>query len=567
MKIVERPYSPSAAYQLVKDGLGEVLARVYAARGIASKSELALGLESLIPHSMLTDADTAAEILCEAIADQRRILIISDYDADGATACAIGLRGLRAYGANIGYLVPNRLEHGYGLTPEIVRIAAALTPKPALIVTVDNGISSIAGVAEAKRLGMEVLVTDHHLPGERLPEARLIVNPNRRDCDFASKSLAGCGVMFYVLLALEERMARRNVPPQPQDFTMHSLLPIVAIGTVADVVPIDQNNRLLVRAGLDMIRDKPSFAGIEALIKVSERNARELTTGDIAFAVGPRINAAGRLESMDAGVDCLTTDDQEYAMALAKRLHEINLQRREIEANTVTEAVEQVASSVGADQYTAVAFHKDWHKGVIGIVAGRVRELVYRPTFIFASDSSGALTGSGRSIIGFNLRDALDLVDRRAPGLLLKYGGHAMAAGATLREGGLGEFTEHFEAVARQLLTPAALRQQLETDGALQPHEMSLQTVAQVKDEAWGQAFPEPTFSDTFKVIETRRMGQDQNHIKMIVQKGTKAFTAVKFRAGDVEVPRNVKVVYKLGANTFRGATNLQLLLEHFEAA
>ncbi len=567
MKIIERAYSPSAAYQLVKEGVGEVLARVYAARGIASRAQLAMGLEGLIAPSALTDADAAAAILEEAIADQRRILIINDYDADGATACAIGLRGLRAYGANVGYLVPNRLEHGYGLTPEIVHIAAKLSPKPDLIVTVDNGISSISGVAEANKLGMEVLVTDHHLPGDALPAAKLIVNPNRRDCEFSSKSLAGCGVMFYVLLALEERMTAQGVSPVPADFTVRSLLPIVAIGTVADVVPIDTNNRLLVRAGLNMIRDNPSFAGIEALAKVSERNARDLSTGDVAFSIGPRINAAGRLESMDAGVDCLTTDDPEHAMGLAKRLHEINLQRREIEATTVNEAVEQVTSSTSADRYTVVAGRDGWHKGVIGIVAGRVRELLYRPTFIFASDPNGMLTGSGRSIQGFHLRDALDRIDRRAPGLLLKYGGHAMAAGATVRAGGLAEFTEHFEAVAKELLTPAALRQEMETDGALQAHEMSLQTVAQLKDEAWGQAFPEPTFSDTFKVLETRRMGKDHSHLKLIVQKGTKAFVAVKFKAGSIEAPPYIRAVYKLNANTFRDATNLQLLLEHMEAA
>ena len=566
MKIIERTYSPSAAYQLVKAGVGPVLARIYAARGISSKAQLTLGLEGLIPAAMLTDAGTAAAILEEAIADQRRILIVSDYDADGATACAIGLRALRAYGANVGYLVPNRLEHGYGLSPEIVRIAADLTPKPALIITVDNGISSVAGVEEANRLGMEVLVTDHHLPGDMLPTAKLIVNPNRRDCSFPSKALAGCGVMWYVLSALEERLLGRGIAPTPAQFTVRSLLPIVAIGTVADVVALDTNNRLLVRAGLDMIRDHPSFAGLEALAKVSKRDPRELTTGDIAFGIGPRINAAGRLETMDAGVDCLTTDEPERAMALAVRLHEINLQRREIEASTVQEAVEQVAQEVSSSDYTAVAYREGWHKGVIGIVAGRVRELLYRPTFVFALDPNGQLTGSGRSIAGLNLRDALDLVDRRCPGLLLKYGGHAMAAGATLCAGGIEQFTEHFEAVARTLLTPESLRQELQTDGSLEPHEMSLGTVEQIRDEAWGQAFPEPTFSDTFRVLESRRIG-DGSHLKLILEKGSKTFTAVKFRAGAFEAPHQVRTVFKLGANTFQGATNLQLLLEHLEAA
>lgn len=567
MKIIERKYSPSAAYNLVKEGVGQVLARVYAARGIRSKTEMTANLERLVHYSALTDAQAAAALLGRAIADQRRILIISDYDADGATACAIGLRGLRAYGANVGYLVPNRLEHGYGLTPEIVQIAAALNPKPELIVTVDNGISSHEGVAVAAALGMPVLITDHHLPGPTTPKARLIVNPNRRDCGFPSKALAGCGVMWYILWALEDHLAAQGIEPLDPTFTMRSLLPIVAIGTVADVVPLDANNRLLVRAGLEQVRAAPSFAAIEALAKVAERDAREMTTGDIAFAIGPRINAAGRLQSMAAGVDCLTTDDPERALALAKELNTINGQRRDLEAVAVVQAVDQTASVIDLERYTAVAYRPEWHKGVIGIVAGRVRERIYRPTFIFASDPTGKLTGSGRSIPGFHLRDALDRVATCAPGLLLKYGGHAMAAGATVRAGGFEQFMEVFETVAREMLTPSLLKQQLDTDGVLEPQEMSLETVSELKHEVWGQAFPEPTFSDVFRVIEHRRMGEDKNHLRLILQKGTKVFTAVKFRVGDTPVPSRVRVVYKLGANTFRGATNLQLLLDHLEAA
>ena len=495
------------------------------------------------------------------------MIIISDYDADGATACAIGLRGLRAYGANVGYLVPNRLEHGYGLTPEIVRIAAALDPKPALIITVDNGISSHAGIDEANRLGMQVLVTDHHLPAATLPDARLIVNPNQPGCAFAIKALAGCGVMWYVLWALTDRMTARGIDPRSANFCVARLLPIVAIGTVADVVALDANNRALVRNGLDQIREAPTYAGIEALSAVAARQPRALTTGDIAFAIGPRINAAGRLESMAEGVECLTTDDPAIAEELARRLNEINVTRRVIEADTVKEAVVQVARTVGPGDYTAVAYESGWHKGVIGIVAGRVRELVYRPAFIFTSDDTGQFTGSGRSIPGFHLRDALDRVALRAPGLLVKYGGHAMAAGATLAPHGLDAFRLHFEAVARELLTPADLHQELQTDGALDAEDMCLDTVSEIRDEVWGQAFPEPTFSDTFRVLEHSRMGQDQAHLRLLLEKGSKTFTAVQFRAAEGAVPRRVVAVYKLGANTFRGATSLQLLIDHFEAA
>jgi single-stranded-DNA-specific exonuclease len=564
MKIVERSYSPSSAYALVKAGISPVLARVYAARGIKSLSEVSNSADFL-PFSTLKDATTAADLLIDAIKTQRRVLIISDYDADGATACSIGIRGLTAYGANVGYLVPNRFDHGYGLTLEIVREAAVLEPKPSLIITVDNGISSHGGIDEANALGMDVLVTDHHLPGETLPNATLIVNPNRKDCTFASKSLAGCGVMWYILWALEEKLRASGVEPNEPGFTIESLLPLVALGTVADVVALDANNRALVRTGLDMIRTKPSFAGIEALAVIARRDARQLTTGDIAFGIGPRINAAGRLESMKTGIECLTTNDPVEALELAKRLDGINYTRREIEVKTVEEACEQVAAGVGPDQYTAVAYQENWHKGVVGIVAGRVRELVFRPTFIFASDSSGRFTGSGRSIIGFNLRDALDLVSKRESGLLLKYGGHAMAAGCTLRAGGLDAFVTHFEAVARSMLTPADLLQQIDTDGALEAQEMCIETVNQLRDEVWGQAFPEPTFTETFRVIDFKRIGEDKSHLKMTVVKGSKAFQAVKFRAGDQVPTAQIRAVFKLGANTFRGATTLQLLLDHFE--
>jgi single-stranded-DNA-specific exonuclease len=566
MKIVERPYSPSAAYALVKAGIPAFLARVYAARGIKSLSEISNSADFL-PHTALKNAGAAADMLIDAIKTQRRILIISDYDADGATACSIAIRGLTAFGANVGYLVPNRFDHGYGLTVEIVQEAALLEPKPSLIITVDNGISSHIGIDRANELGMEVLVTDHHLPADTLPNASLIVNPNRKDDTFPSKSLAGCGVMWYVLWALEEKLLANGVMPIEPGFTIESLLPLLAIGTVADVVILDENNRALVRTGLDMIRTKTSFVGIEALAIVARRDARQLTTGDIGFAIGPRINAAGRLESMKTGIECLTTNDPEYALELAKRLHEINDTRRKIEVDTVEQACKQVADSVGPDQYTAVAFQQDWHKGVVGIVASRIRELVYRPTFIFGSDASGKLTGSGRSIPGFNLRDALDLISKREPGLILKFGGHAVAAGCTLREGGIESFMTHFEAVARSLLTPADLNQQLDTDGELEAQDMTIETVDHIRDEVWGNGFLEPTFKDTFTVIKAERIGEDKSHIRMTVVKGSKAYLAVKFRAGDQEVPSKILAVYKLGANTFRGATTLQLLIDHFEPA
>lgn len=567
MQIVERPFSPSIAYRLRNEGVPGLLARVFAGRGVTSKSQVTGGSNGLIPYSELTDAVKAAELLFSYIRDGRRILIVSDYDADGATACAIGLRALRAFGANVGYLIPNRLEHGYGLTPEIAQIAAGLTTRPELIVTVDNGISSHAGIAEANRLGIPVLVTDHHLPGETLPDALLIVNPNRRDCGFPSKSLAGCGVMWYVLWALEDLLRAEGRQPTPPEFSVKDLLPIVAIGTVADVVPLDVNNRRLVRAGLARIQRMPTFAGIVGLCKVAQKEQETLTTEDIAFGIGPRINAAGRLETMDAGVECLTTDDPEVAAELAQRLHGINQSRREIEAETVLAAVEQVVEGVSGDRYTAVACRDDWHKGVIGIVAGRVRELIYRPTFVFTSDASGRLTGSGRSIPGFHLRDALDLVAKRAPGILLKYGGHAMAAGCTLAPGTLDQFTETFESVAREMLSPEDLREVISTDGELEPSEISLDNAQLIRRQVWGQAFPEPTFVDTFKVVDRRRMGADQAHLRLRLEKGGKRFTAVRFRAGSDDPPDYVRAVYRLNVNRWQDTLSLQLLIDHIEAA
>lgn len=566
MQINERPYSPQAAYRLNQSGVDPVLSRVFAGRGIGSKSELDQSLSGLISYTRLTDATKAAEILYEAIRDGRRIVIVSDYDADGATACAVGLRALKAFGANVGYLIPNRLEHGYGLTPEIVRIAANLNPRPQLLVTVDNGISSHAGIAEANRLGIPVLVTDHHLPGETLPEALLIVNPNRADCRFPSKALAGCGVMWYILWALQDLLRSEGHQPNPPEFNVKELLPLIAIGTVADVVPLDSNNRRLVRAGLNMIHSAKTMAGIASLCKVAQCDQETLTTSDIGFGIGPRINAAGRLESMDAGVECLITDDPQVALELAQRLHGINNERREIETATVIEAAEQVASAIDTERFTAVAYQSDWHKGVIGIVAGRVRELVYRPTFVFTSDATGHFTGSGRSIPGFHLRDALDLVAKRTPGILVRYGGHAMAAGATLAPGSLERFTETFEAVARELLTPADLRQAIDTDGALTTHEMSLRTAELIRQEVWGQAFPEPSFVDTFRVTEVKRMGKEQEHLRLRVEKDNKRFTAVKFRAGPGEPPSAVRMVYRLNVNTFQGLTSLQLMVDHLEA-
>lgn len=568
MNIVERTFVPSTALALVKSGISPVLARVLAARGVSTKEDAIPALDRLLPYTAMAGATKMAEILADAIEQGKRLLIVADYDADGATACSVGVRALRALGANVGYLIPNRLEHGYGLTPEIARIACAVEPKPDYIITVDNGIASHAGIDTANSLGVPVLVTDHHLPAETHPNAAVIVNPNQHGCTFPSKSLAGCGVIFYVMWALQDELISRGFAAEGMNpnFTVEDLLPIVAIGTVADVVALDSNNRILVNEGLRRIRQGYSYPGIDALAKISGRLARELSTSDIAFGVGPRINAAGRLETMDAGVECLTTDSVARAEALAQVLHDINDRRKEIEGEMVGEAVRRLLTDVRPDRYTAVMYSQEWHQGVIGVVAGRLKERIWRPTFIMASGKNGELKGSGRSIPGFHLRDALDVVDKRYPGVLVKFGGHAMAAGVTVRAGGFEEFAAAFEEVAREMLKPGDLKQCLDVDGSLDLPEMNLETVRELKQLVWGQAFPEPSFCDEFKVAEARPIGGGQ-HLRLVLEKEGRRFTAVKFRHTDGLPPARVRAVYKLDANKYKDETNLQLLIEHLEAA
>lgn len=566
MKIVERKFAPAVAADLVRAGVAPVLARVLAARGVSTISQVAGARSELLPYTLLTGAVEMAQVLADAIESRKRLLIVADYDADGATACTVGVRALKALGADVGFIIPNRLEHGYGLTPEIARIACAAQPKPDFIITVDNGIASHAGIDECNRLGVPVLVTDHHLPAATHPAARCIVNPNQHGCNFPSKSMAGCGVMWYVMWALQDELVSRGFTGMSPTFDVFSLLPIVAVGTVADVVALDGNNRILVNEGLEMVRRGRSFPGLDALARIAGRSPRSLATSDIAFGVGPRINAAGRLESMDAGVECLTTDIVARAEALAQQLHDINDRRKEIEGEMTEEAVRRLLTDVRADRYTAVLHADEWHQGVIGIVAGRLKERIWRPTFILASGKAGEYKGSGRSIPGFHLRDALDLVDRRHPGVLVKFGGHAMAAGVTVAPGQLETFSQAFETVAREWLKPSDLLQQIEVDGGLDASEMTLATVALLKAHVWGQAFPEPSFCDEFRVVESRAIGGGQ-HLRLTLEKQGCRYQAVKFRHSDGAPPTRIRAVYKVDANTFRDETNLQLLVEYFEPA
>lgn len=557
--IVERAAPAREVANLVAAGVPPLLARLYAARGIVSAQSLETGLDALeAPDTMRNLADAAVR-LADAIAARRRMLIVADYDADGATSCAVGLRALRAFGADVRYFVPNRFEHGYGLSPEIARIAWRHF-QPDLLITVDNGIASVEGVAEAARLGMETLITDHHLPGAELPAAACIVNPNQPGCAFPSKHLAGVGVMFYVMVALRGELRRRGAVTM----NLADLLPLVALGTVADVVPLDRNNRILVHQGLARIRAGRLPAGLAALFRVAGCDAREATARDLAFALGPRLNAAGRLTDMGLGIECLTTDDAGRALELAAELDRLNRERREIESGMQRAALAAVDGRKYEDSYTLALFDPEWHPGIIGIVAGRMKEQLHRPVIAFARGNGGEIRGSGRSIPALHLRDALDQVAVREPGLILRFGGHAAAAGLTLREPDFERFRRAFEDTGRRLLTPADLQRVIETDGPLEPEHCSLETVSLLSDVVWGQGFPPPRFCNEFEVLSQRVVGG--RHLKLALRDGGLRVEAMRFNWVD-PAPRRARFVHQPAINDFDGRRSLQLNIEHWEAA
>ena len=560
-RLVSRTIPARSAWQLEQQGLHPLLARLYAARGVADRSELDYDLKHLLPPQTLTRADEAAILLADAIEAEARILIVADYDCDGATACAIGLRALRAFGACVEYLVPDRFKLGYGLSPEIVDLASERQPD--LIVTVDNGIASLEGVARARELGIAVLVTDHHLPGETLPAADCIVNPNQPGCGFASKSLAGCGVMFYVMLALRAEMRRRGAFAAQPEPKLGNLLDLVALGTVADVVRLDRNNRILVSQGLSRMRQGQVKPGLAALFAACGRDPRAATAFDLGFVLGPRLNAAGRLADMGLGIECLVTDDPARALAIAQKLDGLNRERREIEADMQAQALELLDRLGDAGDAPGMAlFDPDWHEGVVGILAARLKDRLHRPVFAFARGESGLLKGSGRSIPGLHLRDALDLVVKRAPGLLVRFGGHAMAAGATLREEDFPRFAELFARIAAELLDPADLTRTLETDGGLETAYISLEIARLLEQEVWGQGFPAPLFLDEFEV-EQQKILKDK-HLKLRLRKGGSRIDAIQFNFAAQPGPR-ARIAFRLAVNEYMGVQNPQLTVEYLE--
>jgi single-stranded-DNA-specific exonuclease len=560
--IVTRRTPHAAQQRLEYEGVHPLLARLYAARGIAHAADLDTALTSLLDPSLLKGAAEAATLLADAISSGRHLLIVADYDCDGATACAVGVRALRALGANVSYLVPNRFDYGYGLTPEVVRLAAER--RPDIIITVDNGIASVEGVAEAKRLGISTLITDHHLPGDELPAAECIVNPNQPGCGFPSKSIAGVGVMFYVMLALRAELRKRgafSVSPEPN---LAALLDLVALGTVADVVKLDRNNRILVAQGLARIRQGKMQPGLRALFRVAGRESERASTFDLGFALGPRLNAAGRLSDMSLGIECLITDDLGQALNIAQQLDQLNRERRSIETDMQDQALALLEGIEATERASLALFDPAWHQGVVGLLASRVKDKLHRPVIAFARGNAGELKGSGRSIAGLHLRDALDLVSKQAPGLLLRFGGHAAAAGLTLREENLGRFEALFEQAVQGLVSPADLTRTIETDGPLEAGWMSLESARLLEGEIWGQGFPAPVFSDEFDV-DKQRILKDR-HLKLTLRKGAAHFEAIQFNFAE-SAPPVVRAAYRLAVNEFNGLASVQLVLEHIEPA
>jgi single-stranded-DNA-specific exonuclease len=566
--LVERDAPPRTCHALEAAGVHPLLARLFAGRGVRSIDELSDDAAQLLPPSTLKGTLEAAQLLAATIDAGQRICVVADYDCDGATACAVAVRGLAMLGArreSLHYVVPDRRVHGYGLTPAIVELARAHAP--ALLITVDNGIASVDGVARARALGIQVLVTDHHLPavdahGEvQLPAADVIVNPNQPGCGFTSKSIAGVGVMFYVLLALRALQRERGRYGDGSQPRLDRLLDLVALGTVADVVRLDANNRRLVALGLKRVRVGRMQPGVAALLSAAGRDAARCSADDFGFALGPRINAAGRLADMTLGIECLLTDDAAHAHELAAALDSINQERRGLQSG-MNEQAEVLLAELQAERAqdpAVVLFDAGFHEGVVGIVAGRVKDRWHRPTFVFARGGDGLLKGSGRSIAGFHLRDALDLISKREPEVLLRFGGHAMAAGCTLHESNLQAFTRSLQQVAAEWLDPAALAQRMWTDGVLQPEWFDLTTVHALESQVWGSGFEAPLFCDEAEVLQQRLVAD--KHLKLRLKLAGAAREAIWF--GRTEpLPARARLAFRIGSDRFQGLERVQLVVQ-----
>ncbi|ELA6780120.1 single-stranded-DNA-specific exonuclease RecJ [Vibrio alginolyticus] len=578
--MIEIQRRPEPDLSLLPDSIPPILKRIYINRGITDLSQLETSARGLHSYQKLGGIEQAVDLLFQAIKEQKRIIVVGDFDADGATSSALSVLALRMLGShNVDYLVPNRFEDGYGLSPEVVDQALELGAE--MIMTVDNGVSSIEGVRYAKENGITVLVTDHHLPGQVLPDVDAMVNPNLESCSFPSKALAGVGVAFYLMMALCVHMRKHNwfAEQEMQEPKLMELIDLVALGTVADVVPLDENNRILVHQGLQRIRAGKARPGIQALIEVAKRDARRLVASDFGFALGPRINAAGRLDDMSFGVELLMCNNIHAARRMASELDGLNQTRKEIEEGMKQEAMafcERLQFGEGNElPYGLALFQRDWHQGVIGILASRIKEKFHRPVIAFADGGEGTIKGSCRSIPGLHMRDALDFIDTQNPGLIIKFGGHAMAAGLTIKEQDFERFSRLFDEVVKKELDEAALKGVIMSDGELKPEEFSMHVAEQLRSGGpFGQAFPEPIFDGEFKVLHQKLVGE--KHLKLMLEplyKGHPTNVMIDGIAFNVDLRRwpdasvkTVRLAYKLDVNEFRGNQSLQLMIDHIEA-
>ena len=559
-RFITRDYSPAIVGHLMDEGFSEPLARVLAARGIESADDLKPDWRAMLPPLSLMGTTAAARILADAIEAGKRIMVIADYDCDGATACAVALLGLREMGATVDYLVPDRFVYGYGLTPEIVELAAS--KKTDLILTVDNGMASIDGVEKAKALGIEVIITDHHLPAEKLPAAACIVNPNTPGCDFPSKNLAGVGVMFYVLMALRAEFRARGRFDAANQPRLDALVDLVALGTVADVVKLDRNNRILVQQGLAKVRRGHTHPGLKALFEIAGRPSAQARVRDFGFVIAPRINAAGRLDLMTAGIECLISRTDDEAQHYAKILDDYNRQRRELELDMQWDAAMLLNKIDVTKRHTLALFEPTWHQGIVGLVASRVKESKHRPTIAFANASDGEMKGSGRSIEGVHLRDMLDLVTKKAPGIIKKFGGHAMAAGLTIDAHHFEDFSRAFESVVTENCDEEVFERHVYVDGDLSARDITPALVEAINGQIWGQGFLPPLFSNEFKVLhQTVLKG---GHLKLMLEMQGARFSGIFFRRS-AQVPDVARLAYRPEINEWMGQKSIQLVIEQVE--
>lgn len=562
-RILNREFDLEAARRIHEEGYLPPVARALSARGIRDASELAQDWKSMLPPAMLEGTREAAERLALARERGERVTVVADYDCDGATACAVAIRGLGMMGVKADYFVPHRVHHGYGLSCAVVDLLAARTPRPDVLLTVDNGVSSAEAVRHAAELGIDVIVTDHHLPGAELPPAVCIVNPNLADSAFPSKALAGVGVMYYVLLALRALLRERGIYTQQTQPRLDALVDLVALGTVADVVKLDKNNRILVAQGLNRIRLGRTHAGISALFAVAGKKPEAAGVRDFGFALGPRINAAGRLDTMENGIECLLADDPVVALDYARSLNDFNAARQELETE-MQQAAETALSCCNVDSLATLTLYDGrFNEGVVGLVASRLKEKVNRPTIVFAPTDDGALKGSGRSIAGVHLRDALDLVSKALPGAVLRFGGHAMAAGLTLRsEDDLPAFRDAFEKAVRSMVDASVFERVIYTDGGLAPDEITERLVQAIDSQIWGQGFDAPVFANEFRVV--RQSLVKDAHTKLILELGGQRFDAIFFRHTET-LPGMVRLAYRPNINEFMGRRSVQLVIEAAE--